>query len=73
MYLKHVPTGELVEVIDLQDVVNPHSTTVLTRGYGGDHAHRAEKVPKEELMFPSGESLPECWTEKDYYARSLAS
>ena len=61
VYLKHVPSSELVEVIDLQDVINPASTTVLARSYRNDMQQRAERYPKIELVFPSGEALPACW------------
>jgi len=69
MYLKHTPSGELVEVIDLQDVVTPYSSSVLARSYRNDKQQKAERVPKQELVFPSGEALPICWTQKAFHER----
>jgi len=72
MYLKHAPSEELVEVIDLQDVVNPFSSSVLVRSYRNDKQQRAERLPKHELVFPSGESLPKCWTQSTHQERVVA-
>ena len=66
MYLKHVPTGDLIEVLDLTDVVNPASTTIRARSYAGDIAHRPEYFLKTEISFPSGEPLPLCWSDSHY-------
>jgi hypothetical protein len=66
MYLKHVPSGDLVEVVDLTDVINPSSSTIKARSYAGDVVHRAEYFLKGELAFPSGESLPLCWSDSHY-------
>ena len=61
MFLKHVPTNDLVEVIDLADVINPHSPTILARSHSDEVIQRPENFLKTELAFPSGEPLPTCW------------
>lgn len=66
MFLKHVPTGDLVEVIDLPDVINPYSATIRVRAQIGELVQRAENFLKTELAFPSGEPLPLCWTDGHY-------
>ena len=66
MFLKHVPTNDLVEVIDLTDVINPHSPTILARSHAGEVIQRPENFLKTELAFPSGESLPLCWIETQH-------
>lgn len=66
MYLKHVPTGDMVEVVDLPDVINPASPTIRARSYAGEIMHRAENFLKTELVFPSGEPLPLCWLDSHY-------
>ncbi|MCF7817492.1 MAG: hypothetical protein K9M54_06400 [Kiritimatiellales bacterium] len=66
MFLKHVPSGDLIEVLDLPDVINPHSATVRARAYTGDIVQRAENFLKTELAFPSGEPLPLCWVDGHY-------
>ncbi|MEN7972885.1 MAG: acetyltransferase [Verrucomicrobiota bacterium] len=66
MFLKHVPTGDLVEVIDLPDVINPFSATIRARPHVGELIQRPENFLKSELVFLSGESLPLCWTDGHY-------
>ena len=72
MFLKHVPTGDLVEVIDLQDVINPGSPTVRARAHTGEIIQRPENFLKKELAFPSGEALPVCWSDAHYYEHAAA-
>ena len=66
MYLKHVPTGDLVEVLDLTGVINPASPTIRARSYMNDVVQRPENFLKTELVFPSGEMLPLCWIDSHY-------
>ena len=66
MFLKHVPSADLVEVIDLPDVINPYSTTIRARSHSGEVIQRPENFLKTELVFPSGESLPLCWLDGHY-------
>lgn len=67
MFLKHVPTGDLVEVVDLQDVINPNSATIRARSHSGDIIQRPENFLKAEIIFPSGEPLPQCWVDAHYF------
>jgi hypothetical protein len=67
MFLKHAPTGDLIEVIDLPDVINPNSPTIRARSHSADIIQRPENFLKEELVFPSGEPLPLCWRDAHYY------
>jgi hypothetical protein len=66
MFLKHVPTGDLVEVIDLTDVINPHSTVIWAQSHEGEVPQGPEYFLKTELAFPSGELLPLCWIDGHY-------
>ena len=72
MFLKHVPTDDLVEVIDLTDVINPHSSTILARLHTDEVIRRAKNFPKTELAFPSGEPLPLCWLNSHYREHAAA-
>ncbi len=72
MFLKHVPTGELVEVIDLQDVINPASGTIRARSHAGEIIQRPENFLKSELAFPSGEALPKCWSDAHFFEHAAA-
>ena len=72
MFLKHIPTGDLVEVIDLPDVINPNSPTIRARSHSGDIIQRPENFLKTELIFPSGEALPRCWRDAHYFEHEAA-
>ncbi|QBG48601.1 acetyltransferase [Verrucomicrobia bacterium S94] len=73
MFLKHVPTGDLVEVIDLPDVINPNSPTIRARSHTGEIIQRPKNFLKTELVFPSGETLPLCWRDVHYYKHEHAA
>lgn len=66
MFLKQAATGELVEVVDLTDVINPFSSTIRARVHTGSSIRRPDTFLKTELSFPSGEPLPRCWTDGHY-------
>ena len=72
MFLKHVPTGDLVEVMDLPDVISPYSSTIRARAHMGEAIQRPEHFLKTELTFPSGESLPQCWVDSQYFKHAAA-
>lgn len=72
MFLRHVPSGDLVEVIDLTNVINPSSPTIRARSHVGEMVHRPENFLKTELAFPSGEPLPLCWIDSHYYEHVAA-
>ena len=72
MFLKHISTDDLVEVIDLPDVINPCSLTIRARTHTAEVIHRPEVFLKTELAFPSGEPLPVCWVDAHYYEHVAA-
>jgi hypothetical protein len=72
MFLKHIPTGDLVEVIDLPDVINPHTPTIRARAQKDEMIKRPENFLKAELAFPSGEPLPKCWVDGHYREHEAA-
>ncbi len=73
MFLKYLPSGDLVEVIDLPDVINPHSATIRARADSSELIQRPENFLKTELAFPSGEPLPRCWTDSQYREHVVAA
>ena len=66
MFLKHAASGKLVEVLSLMDLFNPNHETLVGRYHAGEELQDAEKFPKGELIFPSGEKLPQCWLDVHY-------
>jgi hypothetical protein len=66
MFLKHKTNGDLVEILTLKELFDPCQGVVVGRYQQGEEVQDPEKVEKAELLFPSGEVLPQCWTDPHY-------
>ncbi|MBW4502512.1 MAG: acetyltransferase [Scytonema hyalinum WJT4-NPBG1] len=66
MLLQLKNSGELVKVIDVQELINPNQDVVHAQQQEGQEEQQADSYKKENLVFPSGESLPRCWLDADY-------
>jgi hypothetical protein len=66
MYLKHKPTGDLVELLDPGALFDPFKTAVRGRLHAGEELQDPADFNKTELVFPSDEALPRCWVDAHY-------
>jgi hypothetical protein len=66
MYLKHKPTGDLVEILDLRSLIDPYRAKAVGRFHAGEEMQDPANFSKAEMIFPSGESLPRCWVDPQY-------
>jgi len=66
MFMKDNNSGNLVEILDLAALANPGSATVQGRFHAGEEMQDPSSFDKSNLCFPSGESLPACWTQANY-------
>ncbi|MCK9532540.1 MAG: acetyltransferase [Gammaproteobacteria bacterium] len=66
MYLKHQPTGDLVEVLDITSLIDPYRAKLAGRFHAGEELQDPANFTKAELIFPSGEPLPRCWVDPAY-------
>lgn len=66
MYLQHIPSGDLVEVLDLAALFDPNQPALRGRFHAGEEIQEPESFRKSELGFPSGEPLPRCWIDSHY-------
>lgn len=66
MLLKNKQNGTLVEINDTTQLVNPVEADIQGRTQNGEEEQPTEKFAKHKLIFPSGESLPRCWTDAEY-------
>ncbi len=71
MYLKHTATGDLVEILDLPTLFDPFAQQVNGRFHAGEEMPDPGGFDKGDLVFPSGEALPRCWTDGKYKERVL--
>ncbi|MEW5754696.1 MAG: acetyltransferase [Pseudomonadota bacterium] len=69
MYLKHKPSGDLVEVLDVNSLVDPFRDKVAARFHSGEELQDPATFEKADLLFPSGEGLPRCWIDSNYRQR----
>jgi hypothetical protein len=66
MFLKDKNNGRMVEVLELDNLFNPSHQQLLGRYHAGEELQEPEKFSKQDLEFPSGESLPRCWIDAHY-------
>ncbi len=65
MFLKQ-KKGHLIEVLSLNDLISPTHAEVVGRLHFGEEMQDPEKFTKADLVFPSGEALPQCWLDVHY-------
>ncbi|MDN5850470.1 MAG: hypothetical protein L0H63_12680, partial [Nitrococcus sp.] len=66
MFLKHIPSSDLIEVLDIKELVNPCRESITGRSHAGEEMQEPAKFEKAAFIFPSGEALPQCWINPDY-------
>lgn len=66
MLLQVKDTKVLVEILDIQDLINPNHDALQAKKQAGEEEEQPESYKKENLIFPSGETLPRCWVDADY-------
>ena len=66
MYLKDRKTDRLVEVLTTADLFNPMHQALIGRYHYGEEAQDPERFEKKDLLFTSGEALPQCWIDVHY-------
>ena len=69
MYLIHKPSGDLVEILNLDRLFDPYQGEVYGRFQAGEEIQEPVAFAKNELVFPSGEYLPRCWLDPVYRSR----
>lgn len=66
MLLQEKESGDLIEIVDVEDLLSPAKNEVLGRNQAGQEEQEPAKFDKNKLVFPSGELLPRCWIEENY-------
>lgn len=66
MFLMQKATHNLVEVLSIQELFDPFIPEVTAQIHAGEELQDPETFPKADLIFPSGETLPTCWTDPNY-------
>lgn len=66
MLLKSKKEDGLVEISEVTDLIDPFKESVKGQIQAGQNEQPPEPFAKKDLIFPSGESLPQCWTDSNY-------
>lgn len=69
MLLKSKKTDGLIEISKLEELIDPTKEKVTGQIQAGQNEQPPEPFNKEDLVFPSGESLPLCWLDIDYKSK----
>jgi hypothetical protein len=66
MLLQIKNSGELVKILEIQELLDPNNDVVHAREQEGEEEQPPDTFKKENLVFPSGEVLPRCWLDANY-------
>ncbi|MEL6439197.1 MAG: acetyltransferase [Cyanobacteria bacterium J06621_8] len=66
MLLKSKQNNRLVQVNQLSELLDPYKQEVMAQIQAGQNEQPAEPFKKVDLIFPSGENLPQCWLDSNY-------
>jgi hypothetical protein len=66
MFLQIKNTGDIVKILDVQELIDPNSNTVQAQDQEGQEEQEPDSFEKQNLVFPSGETLPRCWWDANY-------
>lgn len=66
MFMKDKKSGNLVELLGLNELFDPFHKKVVGRFHAGEEMADPANFAKADLSFPSGEDLPRCWVNPDY-------
>lgn len=66
MFLKVKANADLIEVLSMRDLFDPFMVDLVGRYQRGEEVQDPEKFAKNDLVFPSGEALPQCWVDPHY-------
>lgn len=66
MFLRDKSTSDLIRAEELAELMDPFRNTVFGMAQSGEEEQDRAPFAKQQLLFPSGEPLPQCWTDASY-------
>lgn len=69
MLLKIKKDDVLVEITKVTDLINPSMEEIMAQIQAGEEEQPPEALKKSDLVFPSGENLPQCWLDSNYKSK----
>ncbi len=66
MFLRDRHNGDIIDVSNMRDLTNLFHDKVTGRYQAGEELQDPQEFNKADLIFLSGEELPQCWTDPHY-------
>ena len=66
MFMKEAQSGDLIRVLEFQQLASPLAKAIDGKRQAGEEEQDEREFCKADLVFPSGEPLPQCWTDPKY-------
>jgi hypothetical protein len=66
MFVKDIQDETLIKVLNPDDLFDPLQAQIQGQQQAGQGEQPPQAFDKSQLKFPSGEALPQCWTDPDY-------
>lgn len=66
MFLQLKDSGDIVKVLNLEELIDPNSLIIHAQDQLGEEEQQPDSFSKQDLVFPSGENLPQCWLDANY-------
>lgn len=70
MYMKDSKSGDLVEVLNVRELIDPCKDKIKGRFHVGEELQDPAEFDKQQLLFPSDEPIPQCWLDPDYKGKT---
>ena len=69
MLLKMKEDDGLVEITEVDELIDPFKEEIMAQIQEGQNEQPPESLKKSDLVFPSGEDLPQCWLDSNYKSK----
>ena len=66
MLLKSKEEDALIQISEVDELIDPFKEEVKGQVQAGQNEQPPESFKKSDLIFPSGEDLPQCWLDSNY-------
>ncbi|HYW20227.1 MAG TPA: acetyltransferase [Nodularia sp. (in: cyanobacteria)] len=73
MFLQIKDSGDMIKVLDFQELIDPNNNIIHAQDQLGQEEQEPDTYKKQNLVFPSGESLPRCWVDANYRDPEVSS
>jgi len=67
MLVKDREDQTLIQVMNPEELIDPFKQQIQGRQKAGQEVQPTRAFDKSRLIFPSGETLPQCWMDPEYH------